>query len=484
MNIQKNIQENIKKIKEIFVDCSDVVMRDFKIMEDVPVFMIYVDNLIDGNAMRDFIMNNFMNRYDEKATVNLDFMETDVLAVAETLRLNDFDAVTQAVLAGEIVIFMDNEKFALQTSLKMFPNRGVNQPQTEVVIQGPKDAFLEVLALNIALIRRRVRDENLKLVRKRIGKFTKTDVAVLYMENLARPESLQKILQMLDDFQKNGVLDSGSLEQLLEKNWLSPFPQFQLTERPDKTSAALMEGRVVVAVDNSPFVILLPSTLNTFFQSAEDYYERFEIMSFTRVIRYFASFGALTLSAFFIAFTTFHPELLPTAFALKVATTRQSIPFSAPAEVFMMEVAFELLREAGVRLPSPISSTIGIVGGIIIGSAAVEAGIVSPLVVIVSAVSVVCTFVIPNVAFVSALRLCKFFVMAFATLFGLFGVWSALIILLIHLTQLNSFGIPYLYPFCSGNFNGEHDWKDSIVRFPLRKLHGKSVFPKQNGGEN
>lgn len=484
MEIFTNISDNITKINEIFKDCSDIVMRQFKIMENVPVFMIYVDNLIDGNAVRDFIMTNFMTRYDENVIVNLDFVEQDILAVAETLRLKDFDSVTNAVLAGEIVIFMDNEIFALQTSLKMFPNRGVSQPQTEVVVQGPKDAFLEVLALNIALIRRRVRDKNLKLVRKKIGSYTKTDVAVLYMKNLARPETLQKILKELDDFDKKGVLDAGSLEQLLEKHWLSPFPQFQMTERPDKTSAALMEGRVVVAVDNSPFVIILPATLNTLFQSAEDYYERFGIMSFTRVIRYVAAFGALTLPAFFIAFTTFHPELLPTSFALKVATTRQNIPFSVAGEVFMMEIAFELLREAGIRLPSPISSTIGIVGGIIIGSAAVEAGIVSPLVVIISAVSAVCTFVIPNVALVSALRLCKYFVMILATVFGLFGVWSAVTIILIHLSKLNSFGIPFLYPFCSGEANGENDWEDSVVRLPLRKIKSKSIFSMQNGRDN
>lgn len=479
MEIFMDLGENIQKVKSLFKDCSDIITREFKIMEDVPVFIVYIDNIIDGNAMRDFIMTNFMTRYDENVKVDLDFVEKDILAVGETKRLNNFNDVNMAVLSGEIVIFMQNEQFALQTSLKLFPSRGVNQPQTEVVVQGPKDAFLEVLAINIVLIRRRIRDNRLKLIRKRVGKYTQTDVAIMFMENLVRPNVLEEIERKLDEFSKNGVLDSGSLEQLLEKDWVSPFPQLQMTERPDKASSALMEGRIVLGVDNSPFVIILPATMNTFFQSAEDYYERFEIMSFTRIIRYFASFGALTLPAFFIAFTTYHPELLPTSFALKVATTRQNIPFSVAGEMVMMELAFELLREAGIRLPSPISSTIGIVGGIIIGSAAVEAGIVSPLVVIISAVTGVCTFVIPNVAFVSALRLCKYFVIGMATVFGLFGIWSALIVLLIHLTQLTSFGIPYLYPFCSGSANDENDWEDSVVRFPLAKMTGKSVFERE-----
>lgn len=479
MKIFSILSENISYLKYIFKDCNDIIYREFRIAENTPVFLIYLDSFVDNNAVRDYIMTNFMSRYQDDL-VTLSLVEKDILAITETKKLLDFQEITLAILSGEIVIFMENELFALQTSVKAFPNRGVNQPQTEVVVQGPKDAFLEVLAMNIALIRRRIRSSNLKLLRKRIGNLTQTDLVIMYMENMVRPKTLQKIIQQLDDFNKNGVLDSGSLEQLLEKHFESPFPQLQMTERPDKASSALMEGKIVVGVDNSPFVIILPTTLNSFFQSAEDYYERWEIMSFTRIIRYCAGFGALTLPAFFVAFTTYHPELLPTSFALKVATTRQNIPFSVAGEMFMMELAFELLREAGIRLPSPISSTIGIVGGIIIGSAAVEAGIVSPLVVIISAFTGVCTFVIPNVAFVSALRLCKYFVLAFATVFGLFGIWSSLAIILIHLTQLTSYGIPYLYPFCSYSGSSKSDWKDSIIRFPLKKMQDNSIFMRND----
>lgn len=251
-----------------------------------------------------------------------------------------------------------------------------------------------------------------------------------------------------------------------------------MTERPDKTASALLEGRVVVALDNTPYAILLPATLNTFFQAAEDYYDRWEIMSFIRLIRYGAAFLTVVLPGAYIAYAVYHPELLPTALALKIAATRAAIPFSVVGEVIIMELAFELLREAGVRLPSPVSSTIGIVGGIIIGSAAVEAGLVSPAVVIVSALTGICSFVIPNVAMVSGLRLSKYIVILAAAVFGLFGVWAALLFLLMHLCGLVSYGIPYLYPFCSSSVNDDIDWEDSIVRLPLNKMKRRPIFAR------
>ena len=300
----------------------------------------------------------------------------------------------------------------------------------------------------------------------------------MYMEDLVRPEILSQVEKQLDNMDLDALLDSGYAEQLLEKRQYSPFPQLQMTERPDKTASALLEGRVALLVDNTPYAILLPATLNTFFQAAEDYYDRWEIMSLIRGIRYAAAFVAVALPGLYIAFAVYHPQLMPTALALKVASTRGAIPFSVIGEVLIMELAFELLREAGIRLPSPVSSTIGIVGGIIIGSAAVEAGIVSPVVVIVAALTGICTFVIPNVSIVSGLRLSKYLVIGMAAVFGIFGVWAALLLLLAHLASLTSYGIPYLYPFCSSSVNDDRDWEDSIFRLPLSKMKRRPIFTK------
>lgn len=485
MQISKDLKKNTAAIKEAFRDCGDIIMREFRIRGgEGTLFMIYTDNIVDGDAIQDFIMTNVMARCEMQGTKGLlQSLMDEVISIGEMSKITTLQQVYDAVLLGDTAILMDGNDFALQASTKGFPSRGVNKAETEVVVQGPKDAFTELMSVNVVLTRRRIRDTKLKLKRKKVGRRSRTDVALMYMEDLVRPETLKKVEQQLDNMDLDHLPDSGYAEQLLEKRQYSPFPQLQMTERPDKTASSLLEGRVAILVDNTPYAILLPATLNTFFQAAEDYYDRWEIMSFIRLIRYGAAFLAVTLPGLYIAFSVYHPQLMPTALALKVAATRAAIPFSVIGEVLIMELAFELLREAGIRLPSPVSSTIGIVGGIIIGSAAVEAGLVSPAVVIVSALTGICSFVIPNVSIVSGLRISKYLVILLASVFGIFGVWAALLMLLAHLASLTSYGIPYLYPFCSSSVNDDMDWEDSIFRLPLSKMKRRPIFTRPSERE-
>lgn len=478
MQIEKNLRKNIAAVREAFQDCGDIIQREFRIHGgEGTLFMVYTDNIVDGDAIQDFIMTNVMARCEMQGTEGLlQSLMDEVIAIGELTKITTMEAAYDAVLLGDTVLFMEGNDFALQASTKHFPTRGVNKAETEVVVQGPKDAFTELMSVNIVLTRRRIRDTRLKVKRKKVGERSKTDVGLLYMADLVRPEILRRIEQQLDAMHLDAVWDSGYAEQLLERRQFSPFPQLQMTERPDKTASALLEGRVALLMDNTPYAILLPATLNTFFQAAEDYYDRWEMMSFIRLMRYGAALLAVALPGVYIAFAVYHPQLMPTALALKVAATRANIPFSVIGEVLLMEIAFELLREAGIRLPSPVSSTIGIVGGIIIGSAAVEAGIVSPAVVIISALTGICSFVIPNVSIVSALRISKYLVIFLAAVFGLFGVWAALLLLLAHLASLTSYGIPYLYPFCSSSVNDDMDWEDSIFRLPLSKMKRRPIF--------
>lgn len=479
MQLTKNLEQNRAGIQDALRDCGDVVWREFRVGSNGKLLMLYADNFVDLEAIRESILETLMLDYEnEKPEGILEALLMDAVAISEVQKITTIAEICDAVFWGDTVLLMDGNDFALQATTKKFPNRGISKAETEVVVQGPKDAFMEVMAFNIVLTRRRIRDPKLKLKRKKVGRRTKTDIALMYMEDLVRPEVLSQVECQLDEMNIESLLDSGSAEQLLERRKYSPFPQLQMTERPDKTAAALLEGRVVLLADNTPYAILLPATLNTFFQAAEDYYERWEIMSFIRFIRYVAAFFAVTLPGLYIAFAVYHPQLLPTALALKVASTRGAIPFSVIGEVLIMELAFELLREAGIRLPSPVSSTIGIVGGIIIGSAAVEAGIVSPVVVIVAALTGICSFVIPNVSVVSGLRLSKYLVIGLAAIFGMFGVWAALLLLLGHLSSLTSYGIPYLYPFCSSSINNDRDWEDSIFRLPLPKKSSRAVFAR------
>ncbi len=478
--ISSNLEKNIKVIENAFQNCGDIVKRRFFVGEkkEIAVYMIYTDNIVNGSAIEESILTNIMNRcrIDGKKEGMLKRLNEEVIAIGEMTEVKTFQEIFDAVLLGDTILLMDGNDIALQASTKGFPSRGVSEAKTEVVVQGPKDAFTEIGATNIVLIRRRIRDTKLKVKRTKVGKRSKTDVAILYMEDIVRKEILQEVENRINQIDIDVILDSGYIDQLLENKWLSPFPQLQMTERPDKASSALLEGRVVIVIDNTPFVVMAPATLNVFFQAAEDYYDRWEIMSFIRLIRYCAGFLAVALPGLYIALTVFHPSMIPTNLALKIAETRQNIPFPAVGEILIMELAFELLREAGIRLPSPVSSTIGIVGGIIIGQAAVEAGIVSPSVVIVSALTGICTFVIPNIALVSGLRLTKYIVLLFSSLLGLYGFWLALILMLIHMASLKSFHIPFLYPFCSASINDYNDLEDSIFRLPLWFMKKRPIF--------
>lgn len=479
--ISSNLEKNIEIVEEAFKDCGDIIKRRFVVGNNpfIKMYMIYIDNIVNGTAIQDAIMTNLMNRTDIqglKETNALRQLQEQVISIGEMNEVTTYQEIYDAVLLGDTILLMDNNNFGLQASTKGFPTRGVNKAETEVVVQGPKDSFTDLASTNIVLIRRRIRDTKLKVKRKKIGQRSKTDIAIMYMEDLVRPEVLDEIVKRLDDIDIDAIFDSGYIEQLVEKKWYSPFPQLQMTERPDKASSAIFEGRIVIVVDNTPFVVMLPATFNLFFQAAEDYYDRWEIMSFIRLIRYGAAFLAIALPGIYIALTVYHPSMIPTTLALKIAGSRQNIPFPAVVEVLIMEIAFELLREAGIRLPSPVSSTIGIVGGIIIGQAAVEAGVVSPIVVIVSALTGICTFVIPSISLVSGLRLTKYLIIFLSAFLGLYGFWLALILVVIHLSNLKSFGIPYLFPFCSGSVDHYTDWKDSIFRAPLFMMKKRPIF--------
>ncbi|MBR1735704.1 MAG: spore germination protein, partial [Firmicutes bacterium] len=362
-----------------------------------------------------------------------------------------------------------------------YASRGVTEADTEIAVQGSKEAFSESLRTNTVLLRRRIRDTNLKLKHFKIGKRSKTDIVISYIDDIVRQEILLELEHRLCAIDIDSILDSGYIEQLTEDSPYSPFPQMQLTERPDKAAAALLDGRIAIIVDNTPFVIILPSTFSSFYQASEDYYQRWEIMSFVRILRYIAGFLAVALPGFYLAAATFHPSMIPMELMFRMSSARESVPLPAVLEVLLMELAFETLREAGIRLPSAIGSTLGIVGGIIIGQAAVDAGLVSPIVVIIISVTAICSFAIPNIALVSAYRLTKYFVILMSASFGLYGFCLAMLFILSHLSSLTSFGIPYMYPFTSSpDADDKTLYNDTFFRLPIFRNTRRSIFAADN----
>ena len=488
MFVFSNLDENIAYLNAAFKDCGDIVSRRLAAGQDkqIELYIIYMDSLINRTTLEESFFERLLTKQLKPDILrNADALEVvleEAVGSAEAEIVSDLDEIILAVLSGDTAIFAGGCARAIVFSTKGWPNRGVSAAETEVVIQGPKEAFSEGMRTNTTLIRRRIRDTRLKVRQLKAGARSKTDIALVYLEDVARQQVLREIEQRISAIDADAILDSGYVEQFIEGSWLSPFPQLQATERPDKAAAAVLDGRVVIIVDNSPFALIAPATLNVFFQSAEDYYQRWGIMSLTRLLRFIGALIAVSLPALYIAIAVYHPAMLPATLVMKMAAARLMVPFPAVMEVLSMQVAFELLGEADVRLPGKMGGAIGIVGGLIIGQSAVEAGIVSPIVVVVVALTGICGFTLPHVGLVSGFRLVRYFLIFCSAFFGLLGFWFGALLVLVHLARLKSFGIPYLYPFCSPDVTDYADLKDSIFRLPLFMMRRRPIFANQQSG--
>lgn len=477
--ISCHIKDNIAIMETYYRDCADIKKKQMTLGQnrDVEAYLIFIEVAVSSGTSSLGETLKFLNERSKEGI--LQSLNENALGVSDATYFTTVQEAVNGLLTGEAILFVDGFDKAVKIPDKGYPSKGISDSESEKVVRGSNEALCESVKLNAALIRKRIRSSKVKAKQISIGVRSNTNVYLMYIEDLANPQLLREIEERLKRFEIDGVLDSGILEQLSEEKWYSPFPQFQTTERPDRAAMALLEGRVVVLSDNSPVGLLLPTDYNSFIKTADDYYNRWEIASFARLIRYVSSFFALTLPGFYLAFTNFHTQILPTSLLLKFAEARNGVPFPAVIEVLLMELSFELLREAGVRLPGVMGNTIGIVGGLIIGQSAVEAGLVSPIVVIVIAFTALCSFAIPNEEFATAFRLLKFFLIGLSAWLGYFGMLSGLLFILIHLSQLKSFGNPYLAPFVGADLNRYEDERDGVWRLPLRFLKKRPIYANE-----
>jgi spore germination protein len=475
--ISKELQQNVRYIESVMVDCADLVKKEFSVgrRHHIPVYVAYMDGLVNVSLIQESVIRPLLL---EKA-VSARELDGWVIQSADRKWISTMDEAFNGILSGNTVVFMEGEDQAIQISTKLPPNRGVQTADQEVAMVGSKDSFNESLRINTALIRRRIRDTRLKVIQKQLGTRSRTDYALMYVEDLAKEDVVEKIKTQLDKICVDALFDNGMLEQYLEKEAKSPFPAYQLTQRPDKTASALLEGRIAVILDNSPEALLLPVTMNVFFQASDDYYNRWETATFARILRYLAAFLAVGLPGFYVAIAGFHPEVLPTSFLLALVSARETVPFPVVVEVVIMEIAFELLREAGIRLPGQLGGTIGVVGGLIVGQAAVDAHIVSTIVVIVVALTAIASFAIPNEIFTGAVRLLKFFLIFVCTVWGLYGFFLGFLAIFLHLFSLEHYGVPYMYPSCTAKGKNVDAFQDDVVRAPLKFMTYRPEFTKK-----
>ncbi|MGN0349934.1 MAG: spore germination protein [Roseburia sp.] len=473
------LSENIAHMERLFCVCDDIKKKQMKLgkNKDVECYLTFIEVSVDMGSSALSELLKYL-RGAEKEEI-YEALSQNALGISDATYFETIEEAADGLLTGEAILFVDGFEKAVKIPDDGYPNMGVNEADSEKVIRGSNEGFTDSVKQNAALVRKRVRSPKVKVKQQKSGVRSKTNLYLMYIEDLVYPKLLEEIERRLDGFEIDGVLDSGVIEQLTEEKWYSPFPQFQTTERPDRAAMSILEGRAVLLSDNSPIALILPTDYNSFIKTSDDYYNRWEIANLGRMLRYLSSFFAMTLPGFYLAVTNFHTQILPTTLLLSFADARSGVPFPAVIEVILMELSFELLREAGVRLPGAMGNTIGIVGGLIIGQAAVEANLVSPIVVIVISFTALCSFAIPNEEFATAFRILKFFFIALCAWLGFFGMLAGLLAVLIHLAGLKSFGIPYLMPFVGADLNDYEDERDFLWRQPIQKLRRRPIFARR-----
>ena len=481
--ITTDLAENETAFRNMFSTCDDVKYRKMKIGKQLKVtcLIAYIEVSLNNTMLESSALGRMIAYLEQLPEHEINHaLNENAVGLSDATPIQTIEDAAMMLLTGSAILFVDGYAKALKISDKGYPGLDVGESDTEKVVRGSDESFTESEKINTALIRKRIRSTRLKVKEFQVGLRSHTNVARVYIEDLADKNLVKEAHERLNAYEIDGVLDSGVMEQLGEDKWYSPFPQFHSTRRPDRAAMSVLEGKIVILVDNSPVALLLPADLNSFLKTTDDYYNRFYMATFARLLRYVSAFFALTLPGLYLAVTNFHTQILPTPLLLSFQEARIGVPFPAALEVLLMELSFELLREAGVRLPGAMGNTIGIVGGLIIGQSAVEANLVSPIVVIVVAFTALCSFAIPNEEFAFSFRILKFYIIALSAWLGYFGFLVGLFSILIHLARLKSFHMPYLTPFVDAKLNDYQDEKDSFVRFPLRLLWKRPIFANPN----
>lgn len=457
----------MQELKEVFDRSSDIVFREFQIYGKKGT-LIFLDGLVNTELIDSDVLKPLLqygkNNVSSTCISNLkELLLEHVITAAQISHGNKLTDITDHVLSGDTVLLIDGMQEALFISVREWEKRGVEEPVAESVVRGPREGFTENLRTNTSLIRRRLKTHRLKMELKTVGRLSKTNIVITYLDGIADESLVKEVCERISRIDIDAILESGYIEELIMDNPLSLFPQVAYTERPDKLVGNILEGHVGILIDNTPFCLIAPQTFFQFLQATEDYYLRYPVATFVRCIRYLFLIISFLLPSLYVAVTTYHQEMIPTTLLLSLAASREVVPFPAFIEALIMEISFEGLKEAGLRLPRPIGQAVSIVGALVIGQAAVEAGIVSTPMVIIVALTGIASFVIPSYNQANTFRILRFPMMILAGTFGLYGILLGAITLQIHLSRLRSFGVPYFSPVAPLDTNG---LKDVAFRAP------------------
>ena len=477
-------KENIQTIFNTLIN-SDIILRDFTLNargKQYNAFILYIDGMVDTKGINDFILESLMlknkaNTFDgnENRVIHEDFSNNITVRKVKRFDLAEyifnslvpensvykctkFDEIISGVNSGNCALFVDTINVAFDIDVKGFKQRNIDSPNNEVIIKGSQESFVENIRTNTSQLRRILNNENLIIENLTVGDISQTKCAVCYMHNITNEKLVAEVKYRINNLSVDTLLSSGQLEQLIEDNGRFGIPQILSTERPDKCAKHLMQGRVVVLVNGTPYGLIMPATFIDYMASPEDTNIKPVFSNFLKVLRFMALVITLLLPGGYVAITSFHQEILPTELLFSILAAREYVPFPIIVEILTMELSFELIREAGLRVPSPVGPTIGIVGALILGEAAVNANIVSPILIIVVAITAISSFAIPDFSFSFHLRIYRFFFILLGFMAGFLGLGFGIFVYILIMCSLKSFGISYTVPFVPSSSTKGHGY--------------------------
>ncbi|RSD20515.1 spore germination protein [Mesobacillus subterraneus] len=456
-SFSNSLQENLSTIKQLYCipDNKDIKLRELYLEGfNREAALIFISTITDVKSLEENILKPLTENTASNKKVK------DIVSIQMVQEITLFKDAVKNINKGHALLILDGEAKGYLMDCPDFQSRAIEKPDNEILIKGPKEAFNEKAVANISLLRKKIRNENLMVETVEVSQRSHNDVYMLYIRGLANEKLIDNIKKRLGSLETNAIQNLPLLEEYIEERSYSLFPSILTTERPDRAASFIEDGYIVLLMDNSPDGLVLPATFWSFFHSPEDHYLRIHYGNFTRALRMVALFITIFTSAIYVAITTFHAEMIPPDLLLAIASTREKVPFPAVIEILIMEAAFELIREAGLRVPSPIGPTIGIVGALILGQAAVEANIISPIVIIVVALGGLSSFAVSDLSLNFAVRLIRFAFILSAAMFGIYGMTAFFVAGLFYMVSLKSFGVPYLAPL-SPSYKSS---KDTIFR--------------------
>ena len=471
-----NLKENEKMIKDCLGDSPDVRITRFKIKisnkDEIGALLIDIDGLVDEEAKRNNVLKPLIEPpKDERKITDLEYIQSR-LPLKEIILEENFHSAINHVLQAKALLLIEGNSRGMILSVEGYEIRSIAEPETEQRVRGPREGFIEAMSVNLSLIRRRITHPYLRFETIQIGELNERNVTIAYVKDIAEPKLIKLVKERLEQIKVDSIHNSGEIEQLIEDHPYSIFSTVGNTERPDLAATVLMEGRVLILIDGDPTALYVPSIFVENIKNIEDYSSRPYYSSFIRIIRFLAFFVSIALPALYISAVNFNKALIPSDMIVPLTIARESVPFPLVLEVIIMIVMFEVIREAGVRLPKQVGTAISIVGPLILGEVAVSSSLVGAPTVIIVSISFIASFVITSIADVTAIL--RILIFLAASMFGSYGLVVSLLALLTHMISLTSLGVPYMAPFAPLHFR---DWKDSLVRFPtkLLKYRPKSI---------